>query len=140
VIGPYSRQLFYVRSGIADVIMTDEQCIRTDMPQEATKAGSALIATLDKVMYGLEDATDMDADEIVKKMVEEKKHFAILDPKKAAEVAVKVAMAIAPQRRKEWITEQEATELAKKCSMCGICEQACPNLFDIGSGVSQVAK
>jgi len=28
----------------------------------------------------------------------------------------------------------------KKCSMCGICEQACPNLFDIGSGVSQVAK
>jgi acetyl-CoA decarbonylase/synthase complex subunit alpha len=140
VIGPYSRQLFYVRSGIADVIMTDEQCIRTDMPQEATKAGSALIATLDKVMYGLEDATDMNTDEIVKKMVEEKKHFAILDPKKAAEVAVKVAMAIAPQRRKGWITEQEATELAQKCSMCGICEQACPNLFDIGSGVSQVAK
>ena len=140
VIGPYSRQLFYVRSGIADVIMTDEQCIRTDMPQEATKAGSALIATLDKVMYGLEDATDMNTDEIVKKMVEEKKHFAILDGKKAAEVAVKVAMAIAPQRRKGWLTEQEATELAQKCSLCGICEQACPNLFDIGSGVSQVAK
>jgi acetyl-CoA decarbonylase/synthase complex subunit alpha len=140
VIGPFSRQLFFVRSGIADVIMTDEQCIRTDMPQEATKAGSALIAALDKAMYGLEDATEMDTDEIVKKMVEEKKHFAILDPKKAAEVATKVAMAIAPQRRKEWITEQEATELAKKCSMCGMCEQACPNLFDIGSGVSQVAK
>jgi acetyl-CoA decarbonylase/synthase complex subunit alpha len=140
VIGPYSRQLFYVRSGIADVIMTDEQCIRTDMPQEATKAGSALIATLDKVMYGLEDATDMNADEIVKKMVEEKKHFAILDGKKAAEVAVKVAMAISPQRKKGWLTEQEATELAQKCSLCGICEQACPNLFDIGSGVSQVAK
>jgi acetyl-CoA decarbonylase/synthase complex subunit alpha len=140
VIGPYSRQLFYVRSGIADVIMTDEQCIRTDMPIEATKAGSALIATLDKVMYGLEDATEMNTDEVVKKMVEEKKHFAILDAKKAAEVAVKVAMAIAPQRRKEWLTEQEATELAKKCSLCGICEQACPNLFDIGSGVSQVGK
>jgi hypothetical protein len=45
--------------------MTDEQCIRTDMPQEATKAGSALIATLDKVMYGLEDATEMNTDEIV---------------------------------------------------------------------------
>ncbi len=140
VIGPYSRQLFFLRSGFADVIMTDEQCIRTDMPIEATKAGSALIATLDKVMYGLEDATEIDTGEIVKKMVEEKKHFAILDPKKAAEVAVKVAMAIAPQRRKEWITEQEATELAKKCSLCGICEQSCPNLFDIGSGVSEVAK
>jgi acetyl-CoA decarbonylase/synthase complex subunit alpha len=140
VIGPFSRQLFFVRSGIADVIMTDEQCIRTDMPQEATKAGTALIAALDKAMYGLEDATEMETDEIVKKMVEEKKHFAILDPKKAAEVATKVAMAIAPQRKKEWITEQEATELAKKCSMCGMCEQACPNLFDIGRGISEVAK
>jgi acetyl-CoA decarbonylase/synthase complex subunit alpha len=140
VIGPFSRQLFFIRSGMADVIMTDEQCIRTDMPQEATKAGSALIAALDKAMYGLEDATDMNTHEIVKKMVEEKKHFAILDPKKAAEVAAKVAIAIAPQRRKEWITEQEAIELAKKCTLCGMCEQACPNLFDIGSGVSQVAK
>ena len=140
VIGPFSRQLFFVRSGIADVIMTDEQCIRTDMPQEATKAGSALIAAIDKAMYGLEDATEMDTDEIVKKMVEEKKHFAILDPKKAAEVATKVAMAIAPQRRKEWITEQEAMELAKKCSLCGMCEQVCPNLFDIGKGISEVAK
>jgi acetyl-CoA decarbonylase/synthase complex subunit alpha len=140
VIGPYSRQLFFIRSGFADVIMTDEQCIRTDMPIEATKAGSALIATLDKVMYGLENATEMETGEIVKKMVEEKKHFAILDPKKAAEVAVKVAMTVAPQRRKEWLTEQEATELAKKCGSCGICEQSCPNLFDIGSGISQVAK
>jgi acetyl-CoA decarbonylase/synthase complex subunit alpha len=140
VIGPFSRQLFFIRSGMADVIMTDEQCIRTDMPQEATKAGSALIAALDKAMYGLEDATEMNTDEIVKKMVEEKKHFAILDPRKAAEVAVKVAMTIAPQRRKDWITEQEATELAKKCTLCGMCEQVCPNLFDIGSGISQVAK
>ncbi len=140
VIGPYSRQLFFIRSGFADVIMTDEQCIRTDMPIEATKAGSALIATLDKVMYGLENATEMETGEIVKKMIEEKKHFAILDPKKAAEVAVKVALAMAPQRRKEWLTEQEATELAKKCGSCGICETACPNLFDIGKGISQVAK
>ncbi len=140
VIGPYSRQLFFIRSGFADVIMTDEQCIRTDMPIEATKAGSALIATLDKVMYGLEDATEMETGEIVKKMVEEKKHFAILDAKKAAEVAVKVALTTAPQRRKEWLTEQEATELAKKCGLCGMCETACPNLFDIGKGVNAVAK
>ena len=140
VIGPYSRQLFFIRSGIADVIMTDEQCVRTDMPIEASKAGSALIATLDKAMYGLEDASEKDTDEIVKQMVEDKKHFAILDSRKAAEVAAKVAMAIAPQRKKEWITEEQATELAKKCGLCGMCEQVCPNLFDIGDGITQVAK
>jgi len=140
VVGPFSRQLFFIRSGIADVIMTDEQCVRTDMPIEATKAGSALIATLDKAMYGLEDASGKDTEEIVKKMVEEKQHFAILDPKKAAEVAVKVAMKIAPGRRKEWLTDQEAIEEAKKCTACGLCEQVCPNLFSIGKGITEVAK
>ncbi len=140
VIGPFSRQLFFIRSGIADVIMTDEQCIRTDMPIEASKVGSSLIAALDKAMYGLEDVTEMDTEEIIKKMVEEKKHFAILDPKKAAEVATRVAMAIAPRRRKQWLTEQEAMELAAKCSNCGICEQVCPNLFSIGEGITAAAK
>ncbi len=140
IVGPYSRQLFFIRSGIADVIMTDEQCIRTDMPIEASKAGSALIAALDKAMYGLEDATDWDTEEIVRQMVEDKKHFAILDPRKAAEVATKVAMEIAPQRRKEWLTEEEAMELAKKCNVCGMCEQVCPNLFNIGAGIAEVAK
>jgi acetyl-CoA decarbonylase/synthase complex subunit alpha len=140
IVGPFSRQLFFIRSGIADVILTDEQCIRTDMPIEASKAGSALIATLDKAMYGLEDATEMDTEEIVRQMVEDKRHFAILDPRKAAEVATRVAMEIAPQRRKEWLTEEEATELAKKCNVCGMCEQVCPNLFNIGDGIAEVAK
>jgi acetyl-CoA decarbonylase/synthase complex subunit alpha len=140
IVGPLSRQLFFMRSGIPDVIMTDEQCIRTDTPQEASKVGTAVIACLDKAMYGLEDATDMDTEEIVRRMVEDKEHFAILDSQKAAEVAVRVAMKISPQRRKEWVTEAEAIELAKKCNDCGMCEQVCPNLFSIGDGIVEVAK
>jgi len=140
IVGPLSRQLFFIRAGIADVIMTDEQCIRTDTPQEASKVGSLVIACLDKAMYGLEDATDMDTDEIVRRMLDNKEHFAILDSPKAAEVAVRVAMEIAPQRRKAWVTSEEAVELAKKCTNCGICEQVCPNLFSIGDGITEVAK
>jgi acetyl-CoA decarbonylase/synthase complex subunit alpha len=140
IVGPLSRALFFMRTGIADVIMTDEQCIRTDTPQEAAKVGSAMIACLDKAMYGLEDATEMDTDEIVRRMVDNKEQFAILDSPKAAEVAVKVAMAIAPQRKKEWVTEEQAIELAKKCTDCKMCEQVCPNLFNIGGGITEVAK
>lgn len=140
IVGPLSRQLFFLRSGIADVIMTDEQCIRTDTPQEASKVDSRVVACLDKAMYGLEDATEWETDEIVRRMVDDKEHFAILDSPKAAEVAVRVAMEIAPQRRKEWIGEEEAMELAKKCTNCGLCEQVCPNLFSIGEGISEVAK
>jgi len=140
IVGPLSRQLFYVRTGIADVIMTDEQCIRTDMPIEADKVESRVVACLDKAMYGLEEVSDREVDGIVRDMVEDKKHFAILDAKKAAEVAVKVAMEIAPHRRKQWIAEEEAVELAKKCTNCGMCERVCPNLFSIGDGITEVAK
>ena len=140
IIGPLSRQLFFIRTGLADVIVTDEQCIRADMTVEASKVGTRVVATLDKAMYGLEDATERDTGEIIKQMVDEGKHFAILDTRKAAEVAVKVAMKIAPQRKKEWLTEEEAIELAKKCTDCGMCEKVCPNLFSIGDGIIEVAK
>jgi len=140
VIGPLSRELFFIKSGIADVVLTDEQCIRVDTPQQASAVGSRVIATLDKAMYGLEDVTDKDTDEIVKRMVENKENFAILEPKKVAQVAAEVAVKIAPQRRKEWISDEEAIELAKKCTNCGMCERVCPNLFNIGDGIVEVAK
>ena len=140
IIGPLSRELFFIKSGIADVILTDEQCIRVDTPQQASAVDSRVIATLDKAMYGLEDVTEENPDEIVKRMVDNKENFAILEPKKAAEVAAKVAVKIAPDRRKEWISDEEAVELAKKCTNCGICERVCPNLFSIGDGIVEVAK
>jgi len=139
IVGPLSRQLFFVRTGIADVIVTDEQCIRTDIAIEAKKVGSALIATSDKACYGLEDTSDRNVDEIVKEMVEGKQ-FLILDHEKAGEVAVKVAMKLAPQRKEELIDEKEAQELAKRCNECDMCERVCPNLFSIGDGITQVAK
>jgi acetyl-CoA decarbonylase/synthase complex subunit alpha len=79
VIGPLSRQLYFVRSGIADVILTDEQCIRTDMPVEAKKAGSAMIASSDKACHGLDEVSDWDADDIVRAIVDEGKQVLILE-------------------------------------------------------------
>src|SRR4030042_4277679 len=121
VVGPLSRHLFFVRTGIADVIMTDEQCIRTDIALEAKKVGSAFIATSDKACYGLEDASEKPIDEIVSEMVGSGKQFLIPDHEKAGEVAVKVALNLAPQRKKELLDEKEAQELAKNCKECGIC-------------------
>jgi acetyl-CoA decarbonylase/synthase complex subunit alpha len=140
VIGPLSRQLFFVRTGLADVIVTDEQCIRTDMTIEAEKVGSALIATSAQASYGLEDASEMDTDEIVKQMVEEGKQFLILDHEKAGEVAAKVAIGLAPRRERKLVDEKEAQELAKRCNDCDMCERVCPNLFSIGKGIKQVAE
>ncbi len=139
IIGPLSRQLFFVRCGVADVIVTDEQCIRTDMPEEAKKVGSALIATSDKACYGLEDATEKDVDEIVRDMVKDGKHYLILDHEKAGEVAVKVALELAKTRKKELISVDEARELAKACTGCGMCARVCPNLLRVGAGIRKFA-
>ncbi|MDY6833445.1 MAG: CO dehydrogenase/acetyl-CoA synthase complex subunit alpha [Chloroflexota bacterium] len=140
VIGPLSRQLFFERTGISDVIVTDEQCIRTDTPIEAKKVGTALIATSDKACYGLEDVTEKSADEIVKMIIEEGKQVLILDHEKAGEVASKVAIQISPTRKMNLITEDEAKEAAKKCNNCGFCERVCPNLISIGSGMKAASE
>jgi acetyl-CoA decarbonylase/synthase complex subunit alpha len=135
VVGPLSRQLFFIRTGIADVIVTDEQCIRTDVPIEAAKVGSAVIATSDKVCYGFEDVTKKEADEVVRDMVNQGKQTLILDPDKAAEVAVKVALELAPKRSKVLTKPEEVPDLAKDHRLCNMCSQVCPNLLPVGDAI-----
>jgi len=135
VVGPLSRQLFFIRTGIADVIVTDEQCIRTDVPIEAAKVGSAVIATSDKVCYGLDNDTKKEADEIIRDIVNQGKQTLILDPDKAAEVAVRVAMELAPKRNKVLVKPEEVPDLAKDHKLCNMCSQVCPNLLPVGDAI-----
>ncbi|MEJ2740191.1 MAG: 4Fe-4S dicluster domain-containing protein, partial [Dehalococcoidia bacterium] len=135
IIGPLSKQLYFVRSGLADVIVIDEQCIRTDIPQQATKVGSALIATCDKACHGLEDKKRKDVDEIVREMVDKGEHSLIFDPDKAAEVAVKVALELAPKRDKTQVTAEQVPEMAKDHRLCNMCSQVCPNLLPVGDAI-----
>ena len=65
IVGPISKQLKFIRSGVADVIIVDEQCIRTDVLEEAQKNNAVVIATTDKMCLGLPDKTNEDADKIV---------------------------------------------------------------------------
>lgn len=135
VIGPLSRQLFFVRCGIADVIVTDEQCIRTDIPIEAAKAGAAFIATCDKACYGLEDLTGKSTGEIIDSMLKDGKQALIFDPDKAAEVAVKVALEIAPKHTKTLCKAEDVPGLCKDHKLCNMCSQACPNLLEVGDAI-----
>jgi len=139
IVGALSRQLFFIRCGIADIIITDEQCVRSDLPEEARKAGAALIATSDKISYGLEDVTDKEIDEIVAMIAKEDKQVLILDPDKAGEVAAKVAPLVSARRKKgsSFIDEATAIELAKDCRECELCSQVCPNLLRIGRAIKE---
>lgn len=130
VVGPISKQLKFVRSGVADVIVVDEQCVRTDILEEAKKNKAAVIATTDKICLGLPDMTGEDTDEIVSQLVNEEIEGAlILDPVKVGEVAPRVAMKISKGREALKLLPDldEITEMAKECTECGWCQRVCPN-------------
>lgn len=128
VVGPVSRQLIFVRSGVADVIVIDQECIRTDIIDEAKKVGTRVIATTDQVCAGLPDMTKNPVDSVVKGLVSgNTPAVLILDPAKVGEVAVKLALEIAPSRRSSIISnEQEIIDTTLRCKNCGRCRRNCP--------------
>lgn len=143
VVGPLSRQLKFIRSGVADVIIVDEQCIRTDVLEEAQKKNTAVIATTDKMCLGLPDMTDKDSDLIVSKLLNKEIEGAlILDPEKVGEVSVKVAKILAPEREKLKLLPEldEVQAMAVECTECGWCNRVCPNNKPMMEAVVEAGK
>jgi len=56
IVGPISWQLRFLRSGLADVVVLDEQCVRTDVADEATRARAPVIAASEKKLHGLQES------------------------------------------------------------------------------------
>jgi acetyl-CoA decarbonylase/synthase complex subunit alpha len=63
------------------------------------------------------------------------KQVLILDPDKAAEVAVKIALELAPKRNKVLVKAEEVPGLAKDHKLCNMCSQVCPNLLPVGDAI-----
>ena len=141
VVGPISKQLKFVRSGVADVVVVDEQCVRTDVLQEARKNKAVVIATTDKICIGLPDKTKEDPDKIVSELLNDEIEGAlILDPVKVGEVAVKVARKLSGEREnlKMLPDMDEVVEYAKECTECGWCDRVCPNSLPMMDAVMAI--
>jgi len=129
IIGPISWQLRFIRSGMADVIVVDEQCVRVDTFTEAQKINTPVIATLDKISLNLPNRTKDAPDQVITDLVDGKiPGVLITDPAKAGEIAVKTAIQMAPKRQKfKSIPDvADVIESAKKCTVCQECRRACP--------------
>lgn len=142
IIGPLSRQMEFLRTGIADIIVADEQCVRADLPREALKTHTPIIATLNKIAYGFPNRTDASVEAIMKELLDGAPGVLILDPRKASEVAVKTAVAIAPKRAKfnQIPDENGLKDWSAKCNRCMMCVRACPHLLAIDEALPLVAK
>ncbi|MFW9865351.1 MAG: CO dehydrogenase/acetyl-CoA synthase complex subunit alpha [Candidatus Thorarchaeota archaeon] len=138
IIGSYSRQLHYIRSGLADVVMVDEQCVNLRTYEEAKSVGAPYITTNEKIMGGFPDRTDDPTMEIVDDLVSGKMDgVLILDPIKAGEVAAETAIKIKPIRKgKSGVPDEKGCQdMAMRCNGCGNCQRNCPNDLPLVEGV-----
>ena len=141
IMGPISWQLRYIRSGIPDVVVVDEQCLRTDIVEEAQKIGAPVIATSEKSMLGLPNRTHDPADQIVSDLVEGRTPgVLIIEPDKVGEVVVKTALKMKPKRQEfKALSKERLVELAGTCRSCMECVRACPNNLPIMDAVKAAA-
>jgi acetyl-CoA decarbonylase/synthase complex subunit alpha len=138
IIGPISWQIRYIRSGVPDVIVVDEQCVRTDVLDEARALHIPVIATSGKNCIGLPDRSLDTPEAIVADLVSGKTAGAlILDPRRVGEVAVRVAVRVAPIRDMQRTSRPvgELVESAKTCTQCKLCRRACPNDLHIPDAI-----
>lgn len=139
IIGPISWQIRYVRSGIPDIIVVDEQCIRTDILDEARALQIPVIATSEKNCLGLPNRTGDRSDAIIDDFVSGRTDGAfILNPEKVGEIAVRTAMRMRPKHKKKKgsiLSPDEAIEEAKRCTQCRECRRACPNDLHISDAM-----
>ncbi|ABD40443.1 acetyl-CoA decarbonylase/synthase alpha subunit [Methanospirillum hungatei JF-1] len=144
IVGPISWQLRYIRSGVPDLIVVDEQCVRADLLIEAGNIQAPLIATSSKNCAGLVDRTDDDPDDIVRDLVSGVvPGVLILNPLKVGEVAVRAALESHEIRKTKKTsiipTAEELIEYAKRCGGCMECTRACPNETPLPEAMKQAA-
>ena len=142
IVSALGRQLRVLRAGIADVVVTDEQCIRADVLELCQRVQSPMITTNDKAMHGLVDRTDDDPDKIVDDLVSGRvPGVIILEPDQVGEVAVRTALQMDKKRRslKFILSDDEFKYYVNDCILCGGCTLACPNGLRIGEANKSAA-
>jgi len=138
IVGTLSYELRAIRSGIPDVVVTDEQCIRADTLKECAKMGIPVIATSEASARGLRDRTCENPDVIVEDLVSGRvKGVFIGDPDKVGEVAVRVAIEVKKRGRKVSVNVWEEVE---KCTLCSRCVFSCPNGLRIDEAMKKAKK
>lgn len=136
VVGTLAKELKMIRSGIPDVIVVDEQCVRADVLEEASRLSIPVITTNDKIMYGLPNRSNDNVDDIIEDLTSKKEKGAlVLDLDLLGELAPRLTLEMSPIRKEMGIkalpNEEELKVLIDKCVQCNACELVCPNNLPI---------
>ncbi len=140
VVGSLAKELKMIRSGVPDVIVVDEQCIRADVLREARELMMPVITTNEKIMYGLPNRSNDDVEDIIEDLKSGKQDGAlVLDFEKLGEIAPRLAMEMSTIRKEKGVislpTEEEFKELTSRCVHCLACEFDCPTNLPISDAM-----
>lgn len=144
IIGPISRQLMFLKSAEPDVVVIDEECIRSDVYEICSNKKIPLLSTNDKCIMGLPDMTNENPKNIINKILKENTPGAFIrDPEKLGKVAVDLALKIKKLKHTECpvCTENPTIQsLLKECELCGECERACPTMLPLTKAFQKAKK
>lgn len=125
-----------LRMGIPDVVVVGDMCCKTNLLEDAKKTDIKVIATSFNQNMGLVDRVEENVDDILNELLSGSQAVLVTDPKKASEVAVKLARKVKSQRKKSYLlSKEEIKEWASKCDECDACFRVCPNSLNISAAL-----
>lgn len=132
IIGPISRQLMFIKSGVPDMVVLDEQCIRADIFELCAEKNIPIITTSDKCSLGLPDKSKENPYKIVNDILTGKIPGALIrDTKILGKVAVDLVIKIKEKKehhnRLKNLTPDELAiyKINNKCTICMTCDTSC---------------
>ncbi|MEE9203110.1 MAG: hypothetical protein V3U31_07950, partial [Dehalococcoidia bacterium] len=139
LLAPMTQAAKLLHAGVADVVVASTGCIPLDLVGETAGTGSRLIYLSPQPLGDLPDRTDDPAEAIAADLLSGAHGAVIRDPRKAAEVAVKVATDL--HRDGAHLPDEAAIKKeAGRCrDDCDVCFRVCPNALPIGTSLRGIA-
>jgi acetyl-CoA decarbonylase/synthase complex subunit alpha len=138
IVGPLSRLLFFLRCGIADVVLFGGGVLLTDIIKEAASSGTGLIATDARAISGLDDLSGEESEKIVNEL-QKSGAVLVLEPDKAAAVAAEYAICLSGRRNKKILDTEQVKSIAQKIKSRLNTESICPNGLPVDGAIEAAA-